>query len=76
MTDDKWQDIDERALSAIQLSLSFDVLREVMHEKSATTLWKKLEELYMTKEPCKQATSQGASLHYSHVRRYIYAVTS
>jgi hypothetical protein len=49
MTDDKWQDIDERALSAIQLSLSFDVLREVMHEKSAATLWKKLEELYMTK---------------------------
>jgi hypothetical protein len=36
-------------LSAIQLSLSFDVLREVMHEKSAATLWKKLEELYMTK---------------------------
>jgi hypothetical protein len=49
MTDDKWQDIDERALSAIQLSLSFDVLREVMHEKSAAILWKKLEELYMTK---------------------------
>jgi hypothetical protein len=43
MTDDKWQDIDERALSTIQLSLSFDVLHEVMHEKSATTLWKKLE---------------------------------
>jgi hypothetical protein len=43
MTDDKWQDIDERALSTIQLiqlSLSFDVLREVMHEKSTTTLWK------------------------------------
>jgi hypothetical protein len=49
MIDDKWQYIDERALSAIQLSLSFDVLREVMHEKSTTTLWKKLEELYMTK---------------------------
>jgi hypothetical protein len=49
MTDDKWQNIDERVLSAIQLSLSFDVLREVMHEKSAATLWKKLEELYMTK---------------------------
>jgi hypothetical protein len=45
MTDDKWQDIDKRDLSAIQLSLSFDVLREVMHEKSAATLWKKLEEL-------------------------------
>jgi hypothetical protein len=49
MIDDKWQDIDERALSAIQLSLSFDVLCEVMNEKSATTLWKKLEELYMIK---------------------------
>jgi hypothetical protein len=49
MTDDKWQYIDERALSGIQLSLSFDVLREVMHEKSAATLWKKLEELYTTK---------------------------
>jgi hypothetical protein len=38
MTGDKWQDIDERALSAIQLSLYFDVLRRVMHEKSAATL--------------------------------------
>jgi hypothetical protein len=43
MTDDKWQYIDERALSTIQLSLSFDVMHEVMHEKSAATLWKKLE---------------------------------
>jgi hypothetical protein len=49
MTDNKWRDIDERALFAIQLSLSFDVLREVMHEKFAAILWKKLEELYMTK---------------------------
>jgi hypothetical protein len=49
MTDDKWQDIDERALSAIQLSLSFDALLEVMHEKFAVTLWNKLEELYMIK---------------------------
>jgi hypothetical protein len=49
MIDDKWQDIDERTLSAIQFSLSFHVLREVMHEKSAAILWKKLEELYMTK---------------------------
>ena len=35
-------------MSAIQLSLSFDILCEVMHEKSVATLWKKLEELYMT----------------------------
>jgi hypothetical protein len=48
MTDDKWQYIDDRALSVIQPSLSFDILREVMHEKSVSTLWKELEELYMT----------------------------
>jgi pyruvate/oxaloacetate carboxyltransferase len=44
MTDDKWYDINERALSAIQLSLSFDVLHKVMYEKSATTLWNKLKD--------------------------------
>jgi hypothetical protein len=49
MADDKWEDLDEKALSALQLSLSPDVLREVMDAKSATGLWKKLEELYMTK---------------------------
>lgn len=49
MTNDKWQDVDDKALSAIQLGLSFDVLREVMHAKSAAELWNKLKELYMTK---------------------------
>jgi hypothetical protein len=49
MADDKWEDFDEKALSALQLSLSHDVLREIMNAKSAAELWKKLEELYMTK---------------------------
>jgi hypothetical protein len=49
MTDDKWEDLDEKALFALQLSLPPDVLREVMNAKSAAELWKKLEELYMTK---------------------------
>ena len=49
MTDDKWEDLDEKALSALQLSLSPDVLREVMNAKSAAELWNKLAELYMTK---------------------------
>jgi hypothetical protein len=49
MTDDKWEDLDEKALSALQLSLSTDILREVMNEKSVAALWKKLKELYMTK---------------------------
>jgi hypothetical protein len=48
-TDGKWEDLDEKTLSALQLSLSHDVLREVMNAKSAAELWNKLEELYMTK---------------------------
>jgi hypothetical protein len=49
MTDDKWEDLDEKAFSGLQLSLSTYVLCEVMNAKSATELWKKLEELYVTK---------------------------
>jgi hypothetical protein len=47
MADDKWEDLDEKVLSALQLSLSPDVLREVMNAKSAAELWKKLEKLYI-----------------------------
>jgi hypothetical protein len=39
----------KKALSALELNLSPDVLREVMNAKFAAELWKKLEELYMTK---------------------------
>jgi hypothetical protein len=38
MAGDKWEDLDEKALSPLQLSLSPDVLREVMNAKSATEL--------------------------------------
>jgi hypothetical protein len=31
MADDKWEDLDKKSLSALQLSLSPDVLREVMN---------------------------------------------
>ena len=46
MTKEQW---DEKALSAIQLCLSREVLREVINEKSTTDIWSKLESLYMTK---------------------------
>ncbi|GKV35094.1 hypothetical protein SLEP1_g43407 [Rubroshorea leprosula] len=42
-------DLKERALSAIQLSLSDEVLGEVAEENSASALWLKLEALYLTK---------------------------
>ena len=40
----------------IQLSVSNEVLREIVHEESATSAWRKLESLYMTK-------SLASSLH-------------
>lgn len=49
MTVDTWEEIDLKALSAIQLCLSDDVLREVAKETTSAGLWLKLESLYMTK---------------------------
>lgn len=49
MTDDQWDEMDEKALSSIQLCLSKEVLREVVKETTAAGLWLKLETLYMTK---------------------------
>lgn len=49
MTTAEQDEMDEKAHSAIQLSLHDDVLREVADEDTAGALWKKLETLYMTK---------------------------
>ena len=49
MTDDQWDELDEKALSSIQLCLSKEVLREVVNETTVAGLWLKLETLYMTK---------------------------
>ncbi|KAL8137092.1 hypothetical protein V2J09_003093 [Rumex salicifolius] len=49
MTEEQWTELDERALSSIQLCLTREVLREVIHEASGARLWSKLESLYMTK---------------------------
>ncbi|KAG6499814.1 hypothetical protein ZIOFF_039606 [Zingiber officinale] len=49
MTDEQWEELDEKALSAIQLCLTHEVLREVIHETTAAGLWLKLESQYMTK---------------------------
>ena len=49
MTEEQWDEMDEKALSAIQLCLSREVLREVINEKSTAGIWGKLESLYMTK---------------------------
>ncbi|GJT97762.1 retrovirus-related pol polyprotein from transposon TNT 1-94 [Tanacetum coccineum] len=49
MSDEDWIELDEKALATIQLFLTQEVLREVIHETTAVGLWLKLESLYMTK---------------------------
>ena len=49
MTDELWQELDEKAMSAINLCLTKEVLREVVHETTTAALWTKLESVYMTK---------------------------
>ncbi|KAH1046658.1 hypothetical protein J1N35_037442 [Gossypium stocksii] len=45
----EWEDLDEKALSAIQLCLTNIVLQEVLMEKTSSALWKRLETLYASK---------------------------
>jgi hypothetical protein len=49
ITDDDWDEMDATALSAIRLCLVDDVLFNIVLEKTTTSLWTKLESLYMTK---------------------------
>ncbi|MFQ6662705.1 hypothetical protein Gotur_030467 [Gossypium turneri] len=45
----EWEELDEKALSAILLCLANMVLQEVLMKKTPSTLWKRLETLYTTK---------------------------
>ena len=49
MSNEDWNEIDEKALSAIRLCLADDVLFNIVSETTAAGLWTKLESLYMTK---------------------------
>jgi len=49
MKKDDQEELDIKALSAIQLCLSDEVLQEVVDEMTAIELWLRLESLYMTK---------------------------
>ena len=49
VTDKKWTDMDDKALSTIQLCLSNATLQEVLSEKTAKGLWEKLENIFMKK---------------------------
>jgi len=49
MEEQEWNDIDQKALSTIQLSITDDVLQEVILETIKMKLLNKLESLYMKK---------------------------
>ena len=49
MIDEEWEELELKAISAIQLCQAPHVLREVLDKATAVDLWTRLEELYMTK---------------------------
>ena len=49
LMDEEWEELELKAVSAIQLCLAPHVLREVLDKATAVDLWTRLEELYMTK---------------------------
>ena len=54
LTDEEWEKLELKALSAIQLCLAPYVLREMPNKTTAVGLWVRLEELYMTKSLAQQ----------------------
>ena len=44
-----WQELDEKALIAIQLYLADEVLDEFSSEKTTFSLWKRLQDHYLKK---------------------------
>jgi hypothetical protein len=48
MTDKDWEDLDEKALNTICFCLEYEVLSNIVEEKTTIGLWAKLESLYMT----------------------------
>jgi hypothetical protein len=49
MANDEWDDLDARALSTICVCLADDVLFNIVGEETTTSLWTRLEGLYVTK---------------------------
>ena len=49
MSNADWEDLDERAMSTIRLSMANEILSNILDEKTTKSMWEKLESLYMTK---------------------------
>ena len=49
MKEETWQELNEKALTAIQLCLADEVLDKFSTEKTASSLWKRLQDHYLKK---------------------------
>jgi len=49
MKEKTWQELDEKALTAIQLCLADEVLDEFSIKKTASSLWERLQDHYLKK---------------------------
>ena len=47
--EETWQELDEKALTAIQLYLANEVLDEFSREKTTSSLWERLQKHYLKK---------------------------
>jgi hypothetical protein len=70
ITDEDWDEIDARALSAIRLCLVDDVLFNIVAEKTTVGLWTKLESLYMTKSLTNRIFLKRTIVQFVHEGRY------
>ena len=64
MSNEDWNEIDKKALSAIRLCLADVVLFNIVSETTAVGLWTKLEILYMTKSLTNKILLKQQSLPY------------
>ena len=62
ISDEDWQELDDRVASAIRLCLAKNVLANVGKFPTAKELWEKLEKLYQT-EHLKSIVPEGANSH-------------
>ena len=76
MSDEDWEKLDLKAANTIQLCLADEVIYNVMDEEMVTSLWSRLETLYMTKKKSLQqvvleetiwATHEGMTTMLEHL---------
>jgi hypothetical protein len=49
ISDENWEEMDEKAASAIHLNLGDEVIHNILEAKTVEQIWKNLEGLYMRK---------------------------